>query len=145
MSLFFNEFDSVFKHKPGALNTKADALSQRSDLRPQEKEEAHNFQRLLDPNLVIAAIAQMDPSLEQEIRQNSQHDSLMQQVGKKPGLQNEQGVLMFNGRIYLPSLDLRLRILRTRLDHNVAGHFGVTKTLEAVARDFWWPHMASEI
>jgi len=41
------------------------------------------------------------------------------------------GLLRHNNRIFVPDTgNLRLRILKSRHDHPLAGHFGLTKTLE---------------
>jgi hypothetical protein len=54
----------------------------------------------------------------------------------------ENDLLRYNGRVYVPDSEpLKVDILRKAHDGLTAGHFGQTKTLEAVSRDFYWPRM----
>ena len=55
------------------------------------------------------------------------------------------GDLYFQSRKYVHEQSERLRILQTRHDSSLAGHFGISKTQELVCRDFWWPGMHSMI
>jgi hypothetical protein len=52
----------------------------------------------------------------------------------------EDGVVPFNGKIYVP-LDGRLLhdIVHQHQDTTIAGHPGHWKTLELISRNFWWP------
>ena len=53
---------------------------------------------------------------------------------------DNQGLLLFNNLIYVPSLakDLQLRILQDHHDSPSAGHFGQAKTFELVSWNFYW-------
>jgi hypothetical protein len=56
------------------------------------------------------------------------------------------GLLMFRGKIYVPKdRDLRHRIVEQHHDTCIAGHAGCFKTLELVARNYWWPQMSHYI
>jgi hypothetical protein len=56
------------------------------------------------------------------------------------------GLLMFRGKIYVPKdRDLRCRIVEQHHDMCIAGHAGCFKTLELVARNYWWPQMSHYI
>jgi hypothetical protein len=56
------------------------------------------------------------------------------------------GLLMFCGKIYVPKdRDLRRRIVKQHHDTRIAGHAGRFKTLELVARNYWWPQMSCYI
>jgi hypothetical protein len=56
------------------------------------------------------------------------------------------GLLMFCGKIYVPNdRDLRRRIVEQHHDTCIAGHAGHVKTLELVARNYWWPQMSCYI
>src|SRR6202045_3670677 len=55
---------------------------------------------------------------------------------------DDDRLLREQGRIYVPDVnDLRLRVLRARHDHPLAGHFGRTKTTALVFRDYTWPKL----
>jgi hypothetical protein len=54
------------------------------------------------------------------------------------------GLLRLDNRIYIPNIDdLRLRVLWTKHDHPIAGHFGQNKTLELIRREYTWPELWS--
>jgi hypothetical protein len=56
------------------------------------------------------------------------------------------GLLMFHGKIYVPNdRDLRHRIIEQHHDTRIAGHAGHFKTLELIARNYWWPQMSRYI
>ena len=56
------------------------------------------------------------------------------------------GLLHFRGKIYIPgSLEVRHRIVSQHHDTRVAGHTGQWKTLELVARNYWWLQMSCYI
>jgi hypothetical protein len=56
------------------------------------------------------------------------------------------GLLMFRGKIYVPKdRDLRHCIVEQHHDTCIAGHAGRFKTLELVARNYWWPQMSHYI
>ena len=55
---------------------------------------------------------------------------------------DDDGLLRECGKIYVPDVnDLRLRVLRAKHDHLLAGHFGWTKTTALVFRDYTWPKL----
>jgi hypothetical protein len=56
------------------------------------------------------------------------------------------GLLMLHGKIYVPNdKDLQCRIIEQHHDTRIAGHAGRFKTLELVARNYWWPQMSHYI
>ena len=54
------------------------------------------------------------------------------------------GLLLHDSFIYIPET-LRLDILRIHHDDPLAGHFGITKTLELLSRNYWFPKMSSYV
>jgi len=53
----------------------------------------------------------------------------------------KNNLLYFEGRLYIPEGEARLRVLQASHDFLAAGHFGYNKTLELISRDFWWPQI----
>ena len=54
-------------------------------------------------------------------------------------IHDNQGLIRLNGRIYVPDAQsLRRQILKSRHDSILAGHQGVSKTLELISRDYCW-------
>jgi len=58
-----------------------------------------------------------------------------------PSFQFRDGLLYYQGLLYVPEGPCRLRVLQSRHDFPSAGHFGYNKTMELISRDFWWPQM----
>ena len=60
------------------------------------------------------------------------------------GFFEEDGLLYYQERLYVPK-DMRLVIMKSRHDLLAAGHFGTKKTAHLIERDYWWPHMGTDI
>lgn len=55
---------------------------------------------------------------------------------------SDSGLLLRDGLVYVPEYkDLRLLITRIHHDHQLSGHLGIKKTLQAIRRKYWWPEM----
>jgi len=57
----------------------------------------------------------------------------------------EDGIVIKEGRIYIPEGKLRGEIIRLYYDTPVGGHEGRWKTVELVARNYWWPGVTKEV
>ena len=57
----------------------------------------------------------------------------------------EDGVVLKEGRIYVPEGELRGEIIRLHHDTPVGGHGGRWKTTELVTRNYWWPGVTKEV
>ena len=55
------------------------------------------------------------------------------------------GLLYYEGLLYVPEVPCRLRVLQSRHYFLSAGHFGFNKTMELISRDFWWRQMWKSI
>ena len=67
-------------------------------------------------------------------------DELQSKVGTPRWSKDDDGITRLDGRVYIPdSGDLRLRVLRARHDHPTSGHFGHSKTLKLIRREYTWP------
>ena len=68
-------------------------------------------------------------------------------------MEEHQGLLCLKGggrranlRLYVPiGRNLRRRVMEECHDAGLAGHLGRDKTVERVARLFWWPQMTEQI
>jgi hypothetical protein len=138
--------------KPNALSRRADHRSGQGD---------NDYLTLLAPELFrIHALA--GTRLEGEERnilhgvRRSLKDGVQEEVVAKAAreLQKDKGrgtvksaewsesdgLLMFHGKIYVPNdRDLQRCIIEQHHDTCIAGHAGRFKTLELVARNYWWP------
>jgi len=60
----------------------------------------------------------------------------------RPFSADVQGMVLYNGRVYVPAVDqIKVEILREHHDAKTAGHLGQEKTLELLARSYYWPRM----
>ena len=57
----------------------------------------------------------------------------------------EDGVVLKEGRIYIPEGELRGKVIRLHHDTLVGGHGGRWKTTELVTRNYWWPGVTKEV
>jgi len=57
----------------------------------------------------------------------------------------EDGVVLKEGRIYVPEGELRGEIIRLHHNTPVGGHGGRWKTAELVTRNYWWPGVTKEV
>ena len=160
-SLFLSRFDFTITYRPGRQGGKPDALSRRSDLKP---EGVDNEERtLLDPKFFrVMAIKRGathvdgDRALLRDMRKAKAYDDeLVEAIEKlkrhaprmlQKGLEEwntEDGLILFRGKVYVPKdNDLRRRIVELHHDSLAAGHPGRWKTYELVSRNYWWPGMS---
>ena len=57
----------------------------------------------------------------------------------------EDGVVLKEGRIYVPEGELRGEVIRLHHDTPVGGHGGRWKMMELVTRSYWWPGVTKEV
>jgi len=57
----------------------------------------------------------------------------------------EDGIVMKEGRIYVPEEDLRREIIQLHHDTLVGGHGGRWKMMELIGRNYWWPGIIKEV
>jgi len=57
----------------------------------------------------------------------------------------ENGIVMKEGKIYIPEGELRGEIIWLHHNTPVRGHGGRWKTAELVARNYWWPGVTKEV
>lgn len=182
-------YDFKIVYRPGAKNSRADALSRRSEYRPEEgsgvtdatpttflqphqmdwEPEAseilsrqtaalsisENDHVIFDSGRIAAISTQtFDHAFLQEIRKAGKQDSTWNEaytmleadptakVPKHLTLDKANRVLLWKNRLYIPDNEaLRVLVLESEHDSKVAGHFGQDKTVELVARNFYWPSM----
>jgi hypothetical protein len=151
-SLFLSEFNFVIQYRPGKEQGKPDALSRRSEYKPKEGEEAivQQQQVVLKPEMLKLAASYTTPEddmLLTHVRKALETDELGSKIfkslsnGELSEFSADDGLLYYKGLLYLPDLNSRLLVLRSRHDSPAAGHYGSRKTLELVSRDYWWPRM----
>ena len=164
-SEFLSQFNFLVIYRPGRLGGKPDTLTRREDVYPKGGDGAYalanpqNLQTLFkrgelqassratqSQSLIARSAHVIDTvSLYKDIREGLLKDpsfasSLHDPSG--PFSVSDSGLLLHEGRITVPDFkDLRLRILRERHDHPVSGHFGFSKTVDSIRRDYYWPSL----
>ena len=160
-SLFLSRFHFTITYRPGRLGGKPDALSRRSDLKP---EGVDNTEQTLIPREVFRVKAMRrgatriegDRELLQEMRRAEVYDEeLVEAIEKikggapralRKGLEEwntENGLILFRGKVYVPKDgELRRRVVELHHDSLPTGHPGRWKTYELVSRNYWWPGMS---
>lgn len=135
---FLQDYDIDIKYQPGKSNVVADALSRRADL------AAISF-LTLDANLVsdIKVSYDADPDAQGLIK------AVLDQTSTTYTIAN--GLLYrvpspTTRQLYIPdSPALRQRVMREHHDSVIYGHLGITKTVQAISRSFYWPTLAKDV
>jgi len=135
---------------------KADGLSRRPDW--QEGVEKDNEDRtLIRPEWVRGVEMVIEEGdLRKRIKKAQEGDEKVVKAVeelKKAGVKTlrdeeweiEDGVVLKEGRIYVPEGELRGEIIRLHHDTPVGGHGGRWKTTELVTRNYWWPGVTKEV
>jgi len=135
---------------------KADGLSRRLDW--QEGVEKNNEDwTLIKPEWVRGAeMIVEEGNLRERIKTAQKGDERVVKAVeelKKAGVKTlrdeeweiEDGVVLKEGRIYVPERELRGEIIQLHHDTPVGGHGGRWKTMELVTRNYWWPGVTKEV
>ena len=142
-------YDLLLVHKPGALMRKADILS-RIDQLDKGKDDNSN-ETILSEKMFARPAVIFNPSEDQltKIKENytKQDPSVKKALEEhKPGWREYDCIVTFQEKIYVPKDEsLRGNIVKTHHDSPTAGHPGNYKTLELVARSYFWPGMSREV
>jgi len=57
----------------------------------------------------------------------------------------EDGIVLKEGKIYMPEGDLRREIIQLHHNTPLGGHGGRWKTTELISRNYWWPGVTKEV
>jgi len=157
-------------YRPGTQNGKPDALSRRSEYRP-EKGGVENqpimtvlgkkhFDRknssfiCSSARLASLPTRKWNPAFQEKVREEAEKDPQYQE-GKKQARSNKKGegkeeieireeLFYRKGKLWIPAGTVQ-QILESEHETKVAGHMGQDKTIELIRRNFWWPKMNERI
>ena len=162
-SEYLSQFNLVIRFRPGKLGTKPDSLTRRWDVYPKGGNSDYatvnpsNFRPMFTQEQITASLRAtqllvpvlraseiMDQEqLNSDILSALPEDPVYLAHLKEPQARwsvTPDGFLRHDNMIYIPDTsDLRLRVLRHKHDHILAGHPGQTKTVEMIRRDYTWP------
>ncbi|CAK5281960.1 unnamed protein product [Mycena citricolor] len=143
------EFNFTLRHRPGALNRKADLLSRRAD-HDQGKNDNKDV-TLLKPEFFRSqevTFEGQDQQLINEIKAIRSIDGSVKAAVEKSlvGWKKEEGLITYHGKLYVPrDEELRDKIIGLHHDTPLVGHAGINQTQEMVERNYWWPRMGNQI
>ncbi|KAE8736351.1 cytochrome P450 78A7-like [Hibiscus syriacus] len=129
---FLAEFDLSLEHKPGKVNSVADALSRRCDM-----------------EFMSLPTGQMRERIKEGLSHDPIAPSLIELAkgGKTRKFWLDGGLLYARGhRLYVPQFEgLRKELMRECHDSKWAGHPGIHRTLALIAEHYYWPHMGNDV
>jgi len=167
--------DFKIYYRPGTRNGKPDALSRRSEYRP-EKGGVENqpittvlgknhFEQCLTRSFICSS-ARLVSLLERrwmeeflaEVRKEGKKDEAYEQAKKQEAVTgnpspkdrkarewNWENDLLYRRNLLWVPKGLVQKVLESEHDTKVAGHMGQDKTIELIRRNFWWPKMNEQI
>jgi hypothetical protein len=145
--MFLADFHFQITYRAGRLQGKPDALSRQPALKPKEGDSEYEIQQqtLLKGHQFIFATSDAPPIID-AIKKAYPNDILAQELlsdikeKTKPYIKLHQGIILINNKIYVPE-ENRIKILELRHDAKLAGHFGITRTINLIRRNYWWPSL----
>lgn len=143
-SEFLSEFNFEIIYRKGSENGRADALSRREDLKPEEHVQATALLREAADGVLtlgarqVNAAWQIQPDDEWIVRMRAEYgkDPLVTKE-TNPLVKNGQDYL-FNNRQYIPEA-LQKELVKEFHEHRLHGHQGVYKTLTRLRRTYDFP------
>ena len=135
---------------------KADGLSRRLDWQ-EGVEKDNEDQKLIKPEWIRGAETMIEEGdLKERIKRAQEGDEKVVKVVeelKRAGIKMlkdkeweiEDGIVMKEGRIYIPEGELRGEIICLHYNTLVGGHGGRWKMAELVTRNYWWPGLTKGI
>ncbi|MBW0587800.1 hypothetical protein O181_127515 [Austropuccinia psidii MF-1] len=162
---FLSEFHFSIAYFPGRLATLPDALSHCEDVYPERGEDfisknPMNYQKIIKQDEIqaskffavkVKAFLNSIESIQKALWQDSQHRSILQDLGKGKSVQDyslysSSQLLLFKDQVVVPNdPTIQLSILQNRHVSPLAGRPGQEKTLKLVKRDFHWSGMTQFI
>ena len=83
-------------------------------------------------------------SMRLRLQELQETDSKTQELRTKDGYQDIDGVLHYQGLLFVPEV-IRTELISRHHDDPLAGHFGIDKTQELVAQKYFWPTLRHDV
>ncbi len=146
----WNEFLSQFaqwkvEYRQGKYNSVADALSRISDHDlKQEKAVHHSISAVAIRSEASAKELVEKIKLEQEKEEYKKWILSLRE--REKGIEERDGIWKKDSRIIVPNnREIKTMLMFEVHDCKTSGHLGVTKTIERISRQFWWPSLRGEV
>ena len=131
------EFDFEICHIPGKSNSRADALSRRPDY-DQGTHDNENIIVLLE-SVFVRAVTIASP-------EEGQDEETLRPWIDRHKLKCVNDVWYKEGRrVVTNSIEDKRKIIKSRHDPPVYGHPGISKMMQLIEQDYWWPRMKLDI
>jgi len=167
--------DFKIYYRPGTQNGKPDALSRRSEYRPEKGGvetqpvttvlgKSHFEERLTQSFICSSARLGSLPERRwteeflTEVRKEGKKDEAYEQAMKQEAVTgnpspkdrkarewNWENNLLYRQNLLWVPKGLVQKVMESEHDTKVAGHMGQYKTIELIRRNFWWPKMNERI
>src|ERR1700694_3651179 len=162
-------YNFVINYRPGRQNEKADILSRLPQHRPekggsedqpitsvlQDKHFAHPIASTFSPapsfllssaRLCSIATQRWTDEFKAKVADAGGRDQAYKDEMTSPGkdVDIEDGILYRKNRLWVPQ-ELRQEVFFSEHGTKVAGHMGMDKTLELIARNLWWPNLEESV
>jgi len=158
-------------YRPGNQNGKPDALSRRSEYRPEKggtenqpittvlgKKHFESFEEetkerrassfiCSSARLSLIPARKWSPMLLEGIREAAKNDPGYQAALKDQGTKEweaKEGLLYRKNKLWIPEGRIQ-SVMESEHDTKVAGHMGQDKTIKLIRRNLWWPKMNERI
>ena len=164
-SEFLSQFNFVITFRPGKANERADALTWRTQDAPSADTLSYRDVVLIKPHQVDPNLSATDAERGEDANEEELSDIVCdkeyQRMAKDIKLKRPNATITkakidhdrctvkddkvyLGDRLWVPKAD-RITTLRTHHDAPAAGHPGVSKTLELIRREHYWPRMSREV
>ena len=133
-SKILQEFTFALRHRPGRDNKVADGLSRRQHILQLSQAAITGFDRL--------PLIYKDCPDFRETWQQAQMANATQPIDE---YRAEAGFLFFRDRLCVPSGSTHDFLIWELHGGGLAGHFGITKTLQALEGRYYWPNLRRDV
>ena len=160
------DYDCSILYHPGKANVVADALSRKSlgslahiqvERRPivQELQQVENDGiqlQIAEPGMFLAHVEVKFPLVDQIVEAQARDASRskllekLEKEGESEFAMNEQGVLTYQGRVWVPEIDgMRQQLMQIAHSSSYAMHPGSNKMYQDLKAGYWWEGMKRDI
>ena len=131
------EFDFEIRHIPGKANSRADTLSRRPDYNQGTRDNENII--VLPEDVFVRAITIGS-------REEGQDKETLRPWIDPHKLKCVNNIWYKEGRrVVTRPLESKHTIIKSRHDPSIYGHPGISKTMQLVEWDYWWPKMKLDI